>query len=773
MKGEEALGSVIGQNLHRIDGHEKVTGTAVYTGDIRLPGMAFGKVLRSPLPHARIRRIDSREAESVPGVLAVLTRENLRVAFPYHGSYVKDQPIIALDKVRYVGDIVAAVAATEEKIAEEALKRIEVDYEELPAVLTVEEALEKGAPLVHEKLQGHKEPDYGRGGTSFLHENSNICFHFRYERGNIEEGFKAADFVFEDSFFFPSAQHFPMEPHISIANFDGDNLTIWSSTQSPFPVRRELSRLLGIPFSRIRLIVPYVGGGYGSKSGIKTEGVGALLSRLARRAVRVAFSSEETFKTICQPRAKISLKTGVKKDGTFVARRCELYLNGGAYANSGPSVTEKAGYRAHGPYRIPHVLTDSYSVYTNTVPGGAFRGFGGPQAAFGYESHLDMIAHRMKIDPLELRMKNLLERGEDYAAGDTPIDCDLKAGIRRVAAEIGWGSKDEELKGSRMKRGKGIASAVKDGGGTNKPANAMVKILNDGSVLLSSGSVEIGQGMRTAFLQIVAEELSVSPREIQFAELDTHYTPFDKGTNASSATSVMGQAVQKAARDAREQFLSAAATVLATEASELQLKEGTVVSQGKSLSFREVMRLYFADTEGEIIGKGFFKVPRNIEVPLGYPSPFWEIGFGGAEVEVDEATGEVKLLKYVSLTDAGKMIHPLQCHGQDEGAALFGIGLALYEDLVYQDGQLVNHNLVDYRIPRFPDIPHSFHTHILEEGGGPGPYGAKGMGEGGILAVAAAVCNAVYNAIGVRLTRVPLISESVWKALQRDKGLKG
>ena len=768
---------MIGQNILRVDGQEKVSGRAVYTGDIRLPGMAYGKILRSPLPHAKIRRIDSRAAASVPGVLAVLTRENLQVAFPYHGAYVKDQPIIALDKVRYAGDIVAAVAATEERIAEEALGRIEVDYEERPAVLTVEEALKEGAPLVHEKLQGRKEPHYGKGGTDFIHESSNICFHFRYERGNIEEGFKAADLVFEDTFYFPSAQHYPMEPHVSVANFDGDNLTIWSSTQSPFPVRQELSRVLGIPFNRVRLIVPYVGGGYGSKGGIKTEGVAALLSRLARRPVRLAFSAEETFKTICQPRAKIALKTGVKKDGTFIARRGEIYLDGGAYANSGPTVTEKAGYRAHGPYRIPHVLTDSYSVYTNTVPAGAFRGFGGPQASFAYESQLDMIAHRMDIDPLELRMKNLLEKGEAYAAGDTPIDCDLKAAIRRVAKEIGWetktqefqATKDKELK-NRIKRGKGLASAVKDGGGTNKPANAMVKILNDGSVLLSSGSVEIGQGMRTAFLQIVAEELSLPPQEIHFAELDTQYTPFDKGTNASSATSVMGQAVQKAARDARGQLLSAAASVLGSEPSKLQLREGTVVAQGKSLSFREVMRLHFADTEGEIVGNGFFKVPRNVEVPLGYPSPFWEIGFGGAEVEVDEMTGEVKILKYVSLTDAGKMIHPLQCHGQDEGAAVFGLGQALFEDLVYQDGQLVNSNLIDYRLPRFPDLPRSFHTHILEEGGGPGPYGAKGMGEGGILAVAPAVCNAVYNAVGIRMQAVPLTPEVVWRAIKRLKG---
>ncbi len=762
------LRPAIGQNLHRIDGLEKVTGKGIYTGDLKVPGLIYGKVLRSCLPHARIRRIDPRKAESMPGVLAVLTRENLPVASPYYGLYVKDQSIVALEKVRYAGDIVAAVAATEEGIAEEALKQIEVDYEDLPAVFSVEESLKQGAPLIHEGLLGRTTaPDCGRGATQIVHESSNICLHFCYERGNVEKGFGAADFAFEDTFFFPSTQHYPLESHISVADFEGDRLTIWSSTQTPFLLREELSRVFGIPFSRVRVVVPYIGGGYGGKEGIKTGGLAAALSRLAHRPVRVAFSAEETFKTVCQPRAKVTIRTGVREDGTFVARRCEIYLNGGAYANLGPNVAKKAGYRAHGPYRIPHVLTDAYHVYTNTVPGDAFRGFGTAQVVFAYESHLDMIAHRLAIDPLELRMRNILERGEEYAAGDTPVDCDLKGGLKQVAELIEWGKKDQELKGSRIRRGKGIACGFKDGGGTNKAAHAMVKILADGSVLLSSGSVEIGQGIRTALLQIVAQELSFSPEEVQIAEIDTRDTPFDKGTNASSAIAVMGQAVQKAARDACAQILSVAASVLGTHVSELELRDGLVVSGEKSFTFREIMRLSFADTQGEIIGRGFFKVPRKDEAPLGYPSPFWEIGMGAAEVEVDEETGEVKILKYVSLTDAGKMIHPLQCQGQDEGAAVFGLGQALFEELVYQDGQLINPSLVDYHLPRFRDLPQSFSTIILEEGGGPGPYGAKGIGEAGILAVAPAVCNAVYNAVGVRIQEVPLKGESVWKVMSK------
>ncbi|OGQ82191.1 MAG: hypothetical protein A3F90_10130 [Deltaproteobacteria bacterium RIFCSPLOWO2_12_FULL_60_19] len=764
--------SPIGQSIERIDGRDKVTGAGVYAGDMKLPGMAYAKVLRSPLPHARIRRIDARKAEALPGVFAVLTRDSLKVAAPLYGAYVKDQPVVALEKVRYVGDIVAAVAATSEEIAREALEAIEVDYEELSAVWTVDEALREGAPLVHERLEGRKEPDFGRGATHIVHDKSNICFHFRYERGNLDEGFRAADHVFEDSFEFPSAQHYPMEPHVSLTRFDGDSLTVWSSTQSPFPLRQELARIFGMPLSRVRVIVPYVGGGYGSKSGVKTEGIAAALSRMAGRPVRIAFSSEETFRTLCQPRARLTIKTGVKKDGTFLARRCEVYLNGGAYANSGPSVTEKAGYRAGGPYRIPNLLTDAYYVYTNTVPGGAFRGFGGPQAAYAYDAHLDMIARRMKLDPLELRVKNLLRRGEEFSPGDTPIDCDLTGALRKVAEEIEWETKDssrvQEFKGSRIKRGKGIAAAVKDGGGTNKAAHAMVKILNDGSVLLSVGSVEIGQGMRTAFLQLVAEELSVPAEQVHVAELDTDYTPFDKGTNASSATSVMGLAVQKAARDARAQLLDAAASAFG--ASSAKLQDGKVIVGEKALTLREAMRRCFGEAEGDIVGRGYFKVPRNDQVPLGYPSPFWEVGFGGAEVEVDEETGEVRIVKYVSVTDAGKMIHPLQCHGQDEGAAVFGIGQALFEDLIYQDGELLNGNLVDYQVPRFSHLPETFKTIVLEEGGGLGPYGVKGMGEGGILAVAPAICNAVYDAIGVRIQSVPLKPGVVWKAI---KGVKG
>jgi CO/xanthine dehydrogenase Mo-binding subunit len=758
------VGVAVGQSVPRIDGADKVTGRAVYASDVKLAGMLHAKILRSPVAHARIRRIDATRAASLPGVVAVLTKDNLSVASPFYGAYIKDQPIVALEKVRYVGDIVAAVAATDEKIAEKALREIDVDYEELPALFEVEDALAAGATVIHDENPARKDPKYGYGASLTRHDSTNIFYHFHYERGDVDQGFREADRVFEETYYLSGAQHYPMESHVCVADFQGDQITVWSGTQTPFPLRQEIARMFGLPFSRVRVIVPYVGGGYGAKSGVKYEALAVTLSQLAKKPVRVNLSAEETFKTLCDPGARVTIKTGVKKDGSFVARRCEVYFNGGAYANSGPTVTERAGYRAHGPYNIPHVKTDAYCVYTNTVPGGAFRGFGGPQVSFAYESQLDMIAHGLNIDPVELRLKNLLDKGDLYTVGNIPIDCDLKGELKQLARAIGWGEKPPAPKIPGVKRGKGIACAVKDGGGVNKEANALVQILIDGSVTLFTGSVEIGQGVRTALMQVVAEELSTPPARIQVAPLDSHTTPFDRGTHASSAITVMGQAVQAAARDAREKLLAAASGILGVPASALQLKDGQIVAGENRAAVAEIMRRHFGDLEGEISGRGRFKVERRDDAPLGYPATFWENGLAAAEVEVDEKTGEIKIIQYVSLTDAGRMINPLHCRGQEEGSVMFGIGHAVHEELVYRDGQLANPNLMDYRLPRFRDLPRSFHSIITEEGSGSGPFGAKGIGEGGTLAAAAAICNAVYDATGVRIYRVPLTGQRIWTA---------
>jgi CO/xanthine dehydrogenase Mo-binding subunit len=761
--------TVVGQSLHRIDGYEKVTGEAIYTGDFKLPGMVYCKVLRSPFAHARIRQMNTRTAESLTGVLAVLTGENLHLhaTSVYYGKYLCDQPILAAKKVRYEGDIVAAVAATEEAIAEEALNQIDIEYDVLPTVETLEDALKPEATLVHDEFREFPKPVYGRGASYILHENSNIYHHFRYEQGNLGHALEDSDFVFEDQFFFPGGHHCAMEPHVSLANFDGRKLSVWTGVQVPFSLREEIARILGIALNDVRIVVPYVGGGYGGGRGVISSIIAAVLSRMLRRPVRVAFAADDSFKSFCQPRAKITIKTGLKSDGTFLARQSEVYLISGAYAHSMPNEVFKTGYWVRGPYRIPHVRSDSFGVYTTTVPTTALRGFGGQQVAFAYESHLDMIADRLKIDPLELRMKNLLDKGEEYYPGDTPMDCDLKKALRQVADAIQWEKRNDVTNESAGKCfGKGIACAVKDAGGTNKPAYAMVKIAYDGSLLLFSGSVELGQGVRTALLQIVAQEFSVGLEKVRIAQLDTEHTPYDRGTNSTSSILVMGQAVQKAAQDARTQLLSAAAMLLETPISELEVHDGKIVSKSGELSFREILRRHSGDAQAEIIGNGFFKVPSKKEAPLGCPLLAWEIGVAGAEVEVDTMTGEVKIAKYVSLGDAGKMINPILCRGQQEGAVVFGMGQTLFEELSFEDGKLLNQNLVEYRVPKFRDLPESFVMITLEEGGGPGPYGSKGMGDGGVLPVSAAVCNAVYDATGVRMNEVPLKGQRVWRVLR-------
>jgi len=417
------MSTIIGKHVERVDAREKVTGKSIYTGDIKLPGMLHGKLLRSYLPHARICQIKVEDAAAMPGVISVLTRDSLPMSSPYYGSFAKDQSVVALDKVRYAGEIVAAVAAEDEAIAEEASKRISVEYEELPAAITIEDALRKDASLVHERLE-KKPAVFGKGMKSIEHDASNIYFHVQYERGDVEDGFRLADFVFEDSFFSAANQQYPLESQIAVADFNGDGFTIWSATQSPFRIRDEIAGLFQLDPSCIRVVIPYLGGGFGAKSVVGAEAVAATLSYMSKRPVRVAFSADEMFKTICQPAAKMIIKTGVKRDGTILARRSEIYLNSGAYSNSVSSIATKSCYRAHGPYRIPHVSTDAYAIYSNTVPAGAFRGFGGHQTAFAIESHTDVVAHRLGIDPVEFRLKNLLDKGEEYAADDTPIDCD-------------------------------------------------------------------------------------------------------------------------------------------------------------------------------------------------------------------------------------------------------------------------------------------------------------------------------------------------------------
>ena len=751
---------VVGQPEPRCDGAEKVSGKAIYTVDVKLAGMAHGKVLRSPYAHARLVRVDARKAEKLPGVFAVITRDDQH-RFGMFGAAYKDQSILAFDKVRYAGDPVAAVAAADEATAEEALALIEVDYEELPAVSSLDEALVPGAPLVHDvsasggELMGQRyEPPGEFSGT-------NLCYRFSYAKGDVEKGFAKAEHVFEHSFTFPRVQHFSMEPHVTVAAVEGERMTLWAGTQEPFTLREHLSEIFRMPLNKIRIIVPYVGGGYGGKLAVKTEPLAAALSWKAKRPVRLAHTIEDSFRTVTRHPARVKIKTGVTQDGKLIARQCLIHMETGAYADAGPRVTQKAGYRCFGPYRLPHMRTDAYTVYTNTVPAGAYRGFGTLQVTWAYESQMDIIAEALGLDPLEFRLKNLLKKGELYTPGDTPVDCDLKAGLLRAAKGIGWNGKKSPH------RGQGLAVCMKDGGGTYKVSSAAVKMNADGSVVLLTGTVEVGQGARTALSQVVAEELGLPFDAVMVAELDTDVTPYDVNTNASSSTVVMGLSVQRAAQDLKRQLLRHGARVLKTKPERLSLSGGKVhAGKGQSLSFAQLMQKVFLSNAGEMIGRGAYQDIKSSKAALGSPTTFWEISWGAAEVEVDRDTGEIKLLKYVSLADVGKAIHPVLCEGQDEGGVMNAIGHSLLEEMVYKDGQLLNPNLIDYRVPTFGHLPNEFESILVENQNGPGPFGAKGTGEGGLLPVASAIANALQRASGLRLYDLPLTPEKVWRGLQ-------
>ncbi|HEX9442614.1 MAG TPA: xanthine dehydrogenase family protein molybdopterin-binding subunit, partial [Candidatus Binatia bacterium] len=724
----------VGQNIARVDGVEKVTGRAKFTGDFSLPGMLHGKILRSPYPHARIKNIDASKAEALPGVAAVLTAKDIADTEPFYSG----RPVIALDKVRYVGEPVAAVAAADIRTADEALGLIRVDYEELPAAVGLDAALAPDAPLVHDDAAG------------------NICGHERVEKGSVAEGFAAADEIFEDTFTFPMVYHYALEPHSVIAAFDGEGITVTSSAQHPFQVRGDLAKIFRLHPSRVRMIIPFLGGGFGSKSYTKFEPLVVALARKARAPVRICNSVAESMLTVHRHAARIRLKTGVQRDGTLTAREAEIHLDTGGYADNGPAVAIRAATRVLGPYRIPHIRTDAYAVYTNESSAGSFRAIGAPQTIFASESHLDMIAQRLGLDPAELRLKNFLARGEELRPGLRGMDANLPSNLKTLVRASEW-KRRAKKKGAAM----GLACGATNAGATPVSV-AMVRLQADGTLAAFFGSTEMGQGVRTVLSQIIAEELDMPLASIHVGGADTKVTPYDSSTGSSRSTTLMGTAIQRAARDLKSQLVKIGAAALRVKPGEVRMLDGAMVAGEMRLTFREAVQRRFGGG-GELIGHGDVGPEITGTLPV-----FWEIGMGTAELAVDEETGEIDIRRYVSVADVGKAIHPEGCAGQEEGAAMMGIGHTLFEQMVYDGGQLVNSNLIDYRVPRFSDVPEEFETVLVENEDGPGPHGARGIGEGGLVSVAPAVTSALARGYGIRVNDLPLTPERVWRAL-RDK----
>lgn len=735
---------------------EKVTGRAEYVTDLTVPGMLHGFVVRSPAIHARIASIDSSVARAMDGVVDVLIGEDV-ASFGNWGVVLKDRPIIATDRVRYVGEPVAVVIAETIEIAENAAELVDVGYDDLPRATTIQEALAEEAPLIHERHE-NLEDFYFKGGARPT-QNTNIFHTYRNNVGDVDAAEATAAYIHEDRFTFPAISHFAMEPHAVIADFQRDSLTVWAGAQTPTAVQKVLSRLFGLQLAKVRVIVPFVGGGFGGKASVKIEPLVAAASWKVQRPVRIAQSIAELMLTCRRLGADITIRTAVDANGRILAKSAKLLLDGGAYSDTGSAVATKAANRIMGPYAVPNLRLEACAVYTNTVPGAAFRSIGGPQAVWAKESHMDNVAAAIGMDPSEFRLRNLASRGERIRPDLRAFDMDMSELMGRVTQSFA-----SEVKASN-RQARGLAVAATDP--ANTPiSNAIVRLKIDGSILVSVSSIEVGQGAHATMARIASQTLKQPASAVTVLRTDTAVAPYDWGTGASRSTVVVGLSIENAALDAADQILEMVADVWELPRENLSLVEGGVTTGSEVLTFHQIFHRTLGVDSGEVIGRGAI-TPRSKKGALVESPLFWETSAGLAEIIVDEDTGEIHVTRYASAADVGRVINRVAAEGQDEGAAIMGLGHALYEVLEFEDGQPVNATPIDYSIPRISDVPPMFDTILVENGDGPGPGGAKGMGEGAILPVAPAIANALFSAYGIRITELPMTPEKVWRALQK------
>jgi CO/xanthine dehydrogenase Mo-binding subunit len=743
----------VGRSINRVEARAKVTGQAEYTHNIVLPRMLYGKIFRSTIAHGRILDIDVSAALAMEGVYAVYTAQDvLRVMpQPYFGPAFHDQPVLALEKVRYVGEPVAVVLASDPHVAEEATHLIMADYEELPAVFDEVEAATSRI-FVHETLKpAGTFPDLkhlaGRSGT-------NVALDFKLRRGDVEAAFAKADHIFEHTFRTQQVMHTPLEPMVSIAEPGHDCLTIHTASQSPSFVRIEIARLLGWRENQIRVKTGILGGGFGAKLYIKLEALVTALALLARRPVKVALTMEEQFFTITKHATTARIKSAVNSEGIITARKCEVWWNGGAYGDIGPRVTQKSGFTASGPYDIENVWIDSYAVYTNLPPAGAFRGFGIPQVVWPYESQADIIARTLKIDPVDFRRKNILREGRPHATGTPMHDAAIDLVLERVAERMQWTAPFERGEGT-LRRGRGIGIGFK---ALVAPTTsvAMVSLHGDGSCIVYSSTVDMGQASDTAMALVAGEVLGIAAEKIKVVHPDTDVTPYDMATLGSRSTFHMGHAVRLAAEDARQK-LQALATELGIEV------EG-VPNAGT------LLRKKYGMSAGNVVGVGSF-IPSytSPDYQTGQSTnitPNWMVGGCGVEVEVDTETGHFRLVRFENVVDCGTPINPKVVDTQISGAAIMQLGLTMYERMEFDEiGQLRNASFAEYKIPGIHDIPHVIGREVVKAYQSNGPFGAKGVGESATFGVASAIAEAIEDAVGVRLTSLPLTPEAVYRAL--------
>ncbi len=743
----------VGRSVPRLESRQKVTGRAEYVHNLVLPGMLHVKVFRSTIAHGRILSIDTSAAEAVEGVFRVVTGEDIKkvIPVPYYGPAFHDQPILALEKVCHVGEPVAAVLASDPHVAENAVRLITAEYEELPAVYDEVEAMTSEAK-VHETLK----PAGTFADLKHLvgKRDTNIALDYHLCRGDFEKACREADHVLEHEFRTQQVMHTPLEPMVSAADPRDDMLTIYTASQSPSFVRMEISRLLGWPENRVRVKVPFLGGGFGAKLYIKLEALVAALALIAQRPVKLSLSMEEQFYTITKHATTFRIKSAVNKDGRITGRSCVVYWNGGAYADIGPRVTQKSGFTAPGPYDIDNVLIDSYSLYTNRPPAGALRGFGIPQLVWAYESHTDLIARKLGIDPLEFRRMNILREGRPQATGTKMKDAAIDLVLETVAERLNWGAPFDRGRG-HLRRGRGIAVGFK---ASISPTTsvAIVKVDADGSVSLTMGTVDMGQGSDTAMAQIVAETMNIRAETVRVVQPDTDFTPYDMATLGSRSTFHMGHAVKRAAEHARDQLT--------------ELADSLGVVPGSNLPWRELFVMKYGMQAGNVIGIGSFipdyASPNKATGLSDNVTPFWMIGGAGVEVEIDTETGEIRVLKLYNAADLGRALNPKVVETQLSGAALMQLGFTLYENMDFDAGQVTNASFADYKIPGIHDVPWIMGNDIVQANQTSGPYGSKGVGESTTFGLSPAIANAVHDAVGVRLTELPITPEAILRGIR-------
>ena len=738
--------------MPRLESWLKVTGRAEYVHNLRLPGMLYGKIFRSSVAHGRIQRIDVAAAQAVAGVHAVITSKEVRALIPepYYGPAFHDQPVLAIDKVRYVGEPVAVVLASDPHVAEEAVHLISAEYDELPAVYGEVEAMTSKA-IVHEVLKpAGTFPDLKHlGGRN----NTNVALDFHLRRGDVAAAMKKAERVFEHRFTTQQVMHTPLEPLVSVAESTDSSLTIHTASQSPSFVRIEIARLLGWPENRVRVRVPFLGGGFGAKLYIKLEALVSVLSLIARKPVKISLSMEEQFFTITKHASTFRIKSGVSKDGRIVARECEVWWNGGAYADIGPRVTQKSGFTAPGPYDIEHVAVDSYALYTNLPPAGALRGFGIPQLVWAYEGHTDLMARELGIDPFEFRRRNILREGRPQATGTLMKDAAIEKVLERLEALMEWKKPFDKGTGA-LRRGRGVAVGFK---ACVSPTTSLaaVNVNADGSCIVYCSTADMGQGSDTAMAQIAGEVLHMAAESITVVHSDTDVTPYDMATLGSRSLFHMGNAVKLAAEDALNKL------------NQLRKELGLPMD----CPIADIFKKKYGMQAGNVSGAGSYIPSYKSPDANGLTdnaTPFWMVGGTGVEVEVDTETGKLRLTRLINVADVGTPINPKIVETQLSGAAIMQLGFTLHEKMVFDEqGQLRNASFAEYKIPGLLDLPGSMVNEAVVAEQKTGPFGGKGVGETGTFGVSPAIANAIHDAVGVRLTSLPLSAEAIFMGLSK------